>query len=161
MKFGPQKVIRFDYILSDNNGEVIDSTEGGEPLAFIYGSTALKPALQEKMEGRQSGDSFRVKVQPEDGYGLRDESLIKKVGRDMFGDIEKIEAGMLFQTANTDGATDMVTIVAVDDDTVTVDHNHPLADVTLNFAIDVIEVRDATQEELCHGHVHESADHQH
>jgi len=161
MKFGPQKVIRFDYTLSDNDGEVIDSTEGQEPLAFIYGSTALKPALREKMEGRQSGDSFQVTVQPEEGYGLRDEKLIKEVGRDMFGDIEQIKAGMLFQTANADGATDMVTVVAVSDNTVTVDHNHPLAGVTLNFAIDVIEVRDATQEEINHGHVHGSGGHQH
>lgn len=161
MKFGPQKVIRFDYTLSDNDGEVIDSTEGQEPLAFIYGSAALKPALREQMEGRQSGDSFQVTVQPEDGYGLRDESLIREVGRDMFGDIEQIEAGMLFQTANAGGATEMVTVVAVGDDTVTVDHNHPLAGVTLNFAIDVIEVRDATQEEISHGHVHGPGGHQH
>jgi len=161
MKFGQQKVIKFNYTMSDNDGEVIDSTEGQEPLTYVYGSSSLKPALREKMEGRQSGDSFQVAVEAEDGYGLRDRSLVREVGREMFGDIEKLEPGMLFQTTNAGGATEMVTIISADADTVTVDHNHPLAGVTLNFAIDVIEVRDATAEEISHGHVHESGDHQH
>ncbi len=153
MKISKQKVVSFDYTLTDKAGEVIDSSDGREPLAYIHGSGFLIPGLEVEMEGKQAGDAFKVTVQPADAYGVRDDSLVKEVERDMFGGVDKLEAGMQFE-AETDDGIEVVTVTAVSDDTVTVDGNHPLADVTLNFDIKVVEVREPTAEELEHGHVH-------
>jgi len=153
MKISKQKVVSFDYTLTDKAGEVIDSSDGREPLAYIHGSGFLIPGLEVEMEGKQAGDAFKVTVQPADAYGVRDDSLVKEVERDMFGGVDKLEAGMQFE-AETDNGIEVVTVTAVSDDTVTVDGNHPLADVTLNFDIKVVEVREPTAEELEHGHVH-------
>jgi len=153
MKISKQKVVSFDYTLTDNAGVVIDSSDGHEPLVYIHGSGFLIPGLEVKMEGKKAGDAFQVTVQPADAYGVRDDSLVKEVERDMFGDVDKLEAGMQFEAETEDGI-EVVTVTAVGEDTVTVDGNHPLADVTLNFDIKVGDVRDATAEELEHGHVH-------
>ena len=160
MKISKQKVVSFDYILTDNDGGVIDSSEGYEPLAYIHGSGFLIPGLENELEGKQAGDAFKVTVAPEDAYGVRDDSLVKDVERDMFGEVENLEAGMQFQAETEDGM-EVVTVTAVADDTVTVDGNHPLADVTLNFDVKVVDVRDATAEELDHGHVHGAGGHHH
>jgi FKBP-type peptidyl-prolyl cis-trans isomerase SlyD len=153
MKIIKEKVVSFDYTLTDKTGEVIDTSDGREPLAYIQGSGFLIPGLETEMEGKQAGDAFKVTVEPENAYGLRDPELIKEIERDMFGDVDKLEPGMQFQAETEDGI-EVVTVTAVNEDTVTVDGNHPLADVTLNFDIKVVEVRDATAEELDHGHVH-------
>lgn len=160
MKISKQKVVSFDYTLTDKDGAVIDSSEGHEPLAYIHGSGFLIPGLENEMEGKQAGDAFQVTVQPEDAYGVRNDSLVKEVDRDMFGEVEKLEAGMQFQAETEDGI-EVVTVTAVGDDTVTVDGNHPLADVTLNFDVKVVDVREATAEELDHGHVHGPGGHNH
>jgi len=160
MKISKQKVVSFDYTLTDNDGEVIDSSEGNEPLAYIHGSGFLIPGLENEMEGKQAGDAFKVTVAPEDAYGVRDDSLVKEVERDMFGDVENLEAGMQFQAETEDGI-EVVVVTAVGEDTVTVDGNHPLADVTLNFDVKIVDVRDATAEELDHGHVHGEGGHHH
>jgi len=160
MKISKQKVVSFDYTLTDNSGEVIDSSAGHEPLAYIHGSGFLIPGLENEMEGKKAGDAFQVTVQPEEAYGVRDDSLVKEVERDMFGDVEQLAAGMQFQAETEDGI-EVVTVTAVNEDTVVVDGNHPLADVTLNFDIKVVDVRDATAEELDHGHVHGAGGHHH
>lgn len=160
MKISKQKVVSFDYTLTDNDGEVIDSSEGQEPLAYIHGSGFLIPGLENEMEGRKAGDAFKVTVAPEDAYGVRDDSLVKEVERDMFGEVENLEAGMQFQAETEDGI-EVVIITAVGEDTVTVDGNHPLADVTLNFDVQIVDVREATAEELDHGHVHGEGGHHH
>jgi len=160
MKISKQKVVSFDYTLTDNDGEVIDSSEGNEPLAYIHGSGFLIPGLENEMEGKQAGDAFKVTVAPEDAYGVRDDSLVKEVERDMFGDVENLEAGMQFQAETEDGI-EVVVVTAVGEDTVTVDGNHPLADVTLNFDVKIVDVRDATAEELDHGPVHGEGGHHH
>jgi len=160
MKISKQKVVSFDYILTDNDGGVIDSSEGHEPLAYIHGSGFLIPGLENELEGKQAGDAFKVTVEPADAYGVRDASLVKDVERDMFGEVENLVAGMQFQAETEDGM-EVVTVTAVAEDTVTVDGNHPLADVTLNFDVKVVDVRDATAEELDHGHVHGAGGHHH
>jgi len=160
MKISKQKVVSFDYTLTDNDGEVIDSSEGNEPLAYIHGSGFLIPGLENEMEGKQAGDAFKVTVAPEDAYGVRDDSLVKEVERDMFGDVENLEAGMQFQAETEDGI-EVVVVTAVGEDTVTVDGNHPLADVNVNFDVKIVDVRDATAEELDHGHVHGEGGHHH
>lgn len=160
MKISKQKVVSFDYTLTDKDGEVIDSSEGHEPLAYIHGSGFLISGLENEIEGRRAGDAFKVTVKPEDAYGVRDDSLVKEVDRDMFGEVEHLEAGMQFQAETEDGI-EVVVVTAVGEDTVTVDGNHPLADVTLNFDVKIVDVREATAEELDHGHVHGAGGHHH
>lgn len=160
MKISKHKVVSFDYTLTDDKGAVIDSSVGQEPLAYIHGTGFMIPGLEAGMEGRQAGDAFQITVQPEDAYGVRNDNLVKEVEREMFGNVERLEPGMQFQAETEDGI-EIVTVTAVEEDMVTVDGNHPLADVVLNFDVKVIEVRDATPEELDHGHVHGPGGHQH
>lgn len=160
MNISKNKVVSFEYTLTDGEGEVIDTSAGHEPLSYIHGIGYMIPGLESGMEGKKAGDAFKVTVQPEDAYGVRDESLVKDVERDMFGEVEKLEPGMQFQAETEDGI-EVVTVTAVSDDTVTVDGNHPLADVVLHFDVRVVDVREATEEELDHGHVHGPGGHHH
>jgi len=160
MQVGKHKVVAIDYTLTNNNGEVLDSSKGQEPLSYIHGIGFMIPGLENALEGKSAGNSLSVTVEPKDGYGERDEELVKVVERTMFGDVEKLEEGMQFQ-ADSDEGVEVVTITTVDGDAVTVDGNHPMADVTLNFEVQVVGVREASKEELDHGHVHEAGGHQH
>jgi len=160
MQIGKHKVVTFDYTLTNSDGEVLDTSKGQEPLAYIHGTGFMIPGLERAMEEKSAGDAFSVTVEAKDAYGDRDEELVKEVERSMFGDVEKLEAGMQFQT-DSDGGIEVVTVTAVDDDKVTVDGNHPLADATLHFDVQVVDVREASQEELEHGHVHGAGGHQH
>ncbi|MDX8392256.1 MAG: peptidylprolyl isomerase [Mariprofundaceae bacterium] len=160
MQISKNKVASFDYTLTDNTSTVIDSSEGHDPMAYIQGMGFLIPGLENEMEGKVAGDAFKVKVEPEDGYGRRDASLVKLVARDMFGEVEDLQPGMQFEAEGEHGA-EIVTVTAVNENEVTVDGNHPLADVTLNFDVKIVDVREATAEELEHGHVHGPGGHDH
>lgn len=161
MTITQDKVVLIDYTLKNSQGEMIDSSEGAEPLVYLHGAENIVPGLERELEGKKSGDSLNVVVKPEDGYGIHNEALIGAVPRDMFESDMDIEVGMSFQ-AETDQGIQMVSIVGLNDEEVTVDGNHPLAGETLHFDVTVCEVRDATEEELEHGHVHsEGCDHQH
>jgi len=153
MQISENKVVTIHYTLTNPQGDVIDSSRDGEPLAYIHGIGALVPGLEQELEGKAAGDSVAVTVQPEDGYGQRSEQLIQSVPREVFHLDGDIEVGMRFQ-AETDHGIELVEVVAVNDQTVTVDANHPLAGETLNFDVEVVAVRDATADELEHGHVH-------
>ena len=160
MQIGKHKVVSIDYTLTNDDGEVIDSSKGQEPLAYIHGIGFMIPGLENALEGKSKGDSLSVTVEPEDAYGERDDALVKTVERSMFGDVEKLEVGMQFQGDSDDGV-EVVTVIAIEGDTVTVDGNHPLAHATLNFDVQVVDVREASKEELDHGHVHVAGAHQH
>jgi len=160
MQIGKHKVVTIDYTLTNNDGAVLDSSKGQEPLAYIHGTEFMIPGLEHALEGKAAGDSLSVTVEPADGYGERDEGLVKVVERGMFGDVERLDAGMQFQ-AQTDDGIEVVTVTAVEGDQVTVDGNHPLADVVLHFDVKVVGVRDASQEEIDHGHVHGPGGHHH
>ncbi len=160
MQIGKHKVVSIDYTLTNNDGEVLDTSKGQEPLAYIHGIGFMIPGLEHALEGKLSGDSLSVTVEPRDGYGERDEDLVKVVERTMFGDVERLEVGLQFQ-AQTDDGIDVVTVTSVDGDEVTVDGNHPMADVVLNFDVRVVGVREASEEEIDHGHVHDAGGHQH
>jgi len=160
MQIGKHKVVSIDYTLTNNDGEVLDTSKGHEPLAYLHGTGFMIPGLENALEGKSAGDSLSVIVEPGDGYGERDEELVKVVERAMFGDIKQLEAGMQFQ-ADTDDGIEVVTVTAIEGDKVTVDGNHPLADTTLNFEVRVVGVRKASQEEIDHGHVHGAGGHQH
>jgi FKBP-type peptidyl-prolyl cis-trans isomerase SlyD len=153
-------VVLIHYTLKDDNGEVIDSSAGGDPLAYIQGHGNLVSGLEKALEGKQNGDKVVVSVPPEQGYGKHDAKLIQRVPKRSLQGAGQIKKGMQFQ-ARTDDGVRVFTVTAVVGDMVTLDGNHPLADKTLHFDVDVLEVREATSEELEHGHVHGPGGHHH
>ncbi|HEY8944224.1 MAG TPA: peptidylprolyl isomerase [Polyangiaceae bacterium] len=159
MQIEARKVITIDYTLTDDSGEVLDSSEDDGPLSYLHGFGNIVPGLEAALEGKNPGDTLQVTVAPVDGYGERDEKLVQAIPRNRFpkGDIE---VGMRFSADSAAGPR-MLTVVAVDQKEVTVDGNHPLAGQTLSFDVTVREVREATEEEIEHGHVHDPDDHHH
>jgi FKBP-type peptidyl-prolyl cis-trans isomerase SlyD len=153
-------VVTIDYTLTDDDGNVVDTSQGNEPMAYLHGANNIIPGLETALEGKKLGDEFSVTVNPEEGYGERDDSRQQVVPREMFGE-EEIQVGAQFHAASPDGNHIVVTVMNVDGDNITVDGNHPLAGQTLNFDVKVVDIRDATQEELDHGHVHGPEGHQH
>lgn len=160
MQIAERCVAAFHYTLTNEQGEVIDSSAGREALAYLHGVGNIVAGLEREMTGRSAGDTFNVVVAPEDGYGLRHEGLIQRVPRGAFQGADVIEPGMQFHANGPNGPM-TVTVAAVDDETVSVDGNHPLAGQTLYFAIEVVEVREASAEEVMHGHVHGAGGHEH
>jgi FKBP-type peptidyl-prolyl cis-trans isomerase SlyD len=155
MKVEEHAVVLIHYVLTNNDKEVLDSSEGQDPLAYLHGTGHLIPGLEAQLLGKVAGDKLNVTVQPGDGYGEFNKELVQTVPSDVFEGVESIEPGMQFQTSNEDGSGgETITVVSVENDEVTIDGNHPLAGETLHFAVDIIEVREATAEELEHGHVH-------
>ena len=160
MKVAQNAVVVIDYTLKDNVGEVIDSSEGAGPLAYLHGAGNIVEGLEEALEGKEAGADVQASIEPEKAYGERHEDMKQEVPKELFGGVENIEAGMQFQS-ETDQGPVLVTVVEVTDEIVTVDGNHPLAGVHLNFDVTIREVREATAEELEHGHVHGEGGHQH
>jgi FKBP-type peptidyl-prolyl cis-trans isomerase SlyD len=160
MQISADKVVSIDYTLTNSEGAVIDSSEGRGPLAYLQGHSNIIPGLESALEGKSAGDALQVTVEPKDGYGERDDNLTQAVPRQMFENAEEIQIGMQFQTMTEQGPH-IVTVVGVDEENVTVDANHPLAGQTLNFDVKVVEVRDASAEEVEHGHVHDPEGHEH
>ncbi len=159
MGIGKDKVVSINYTLRDDDGKVIDTSEGREPLAYLHGARNIVPGLEAALEGKNIGDQVHVAVEPAGGYGDRDDRMVQTVPRAAFGE-NKVETGMQFQAQTPAGAR-VVTVVDVQGDEVTVDGNHPLAGRTLNFDVTIVEVRDATPEEREHGHVHGPGGHHH
>lgn len=147
-------VVSIHYKLTDGSGNEIDSSSGGEPLAYLHGADNIVPGLERELAGKSVGDRVQVTVAPEDGYGPVQEELVQTLEREVFQGVDEIEAGMQFEAKSPDGHSQVVTVKAVSDDGVTVDANHPLAGVTLNFDVTVESIREATEEELTHGHAH-------
>lgn len=157
MQISEHKVVTFDYTLKDEEDVMIESSQGSAPFSYIHGTGSIIPGLESALEGKGDGDEFTVSVPPEQGYGERNESLVLELPRERFETDQEPEVGMRFHASTADGNTRVMTIVKVAGDNVTVDANHPLAGVTLVFAIAVRAVRPATSEELAHGHVHDPA----
>ncbi|AMD01746.1 peptidylprolyl isomerase [Halomonas sp. M5N1S17] len=153
MQIAQNSVVAFHYTLTNDAGEVLDSSEGREPLTYLHGAGNIIPGLEKGLEGRESGEKLNVTVAPEEGYGEVQPQLVQEVPRDAFQGVEAVEPGMQFQ-AQTQGGPLMVTVTKIEGDTVTVDGNHPLAGQKLNFDVEIADVREASQEEIEHGHVH-------
>jgi len=154
MQIAEKTVVTIHYTLTDTKGTVLDSSEGpdsGEPLSYVHGSGMIVPGLEEALLGKAEGDQVKVTVPPEGGYGLREEKLVEKLSRDEFPEGD-IEVGMHFRAHGPHGAR-VLTVTAVDEDSVTVDGNHPLAGATLNFDVKVVGVRPATAKDM-HGEGH-------
>ena len=161
MQVAKHKVVIIDYTLTDDQGAVIDSSKGSEPLAYIQGMNNIIPGLENALTGKQAGDSLQVSVPPEEGYGERNDAMRQEVPRDMFDTSEQIQVGMQFHASDGGDNVHVVTVVDVTDTHVTVDGNHPLAGQTLNFDVTIVDVRDPTAEEMEHGHVHGPGGHNH
>ncbi len=160
MEIAADRVVLIHYTLKDDNGAVIDSSASGEPLAYIQGHGNLVAGLERALEGKQHGDKVAVSVAPADGYGKHDAALIQRIPKRSLQGSGEIKKGMQFQGQTADGMR-VFTVTAVVGDMVTLDGNHPLADKTLNFDVEIVEVREATTEELEHGHVHGAGGHHH
>jgi FKBP-type peptidyl-prolyl cis-trans isomerase SlyD len=153
-------VASFHYTLKDDDGNTIDSSVGQEPLPYLHGAGNIVPGLERELEGKKTGDKLSVIVKPADGYGELNESLVQELPKTMFAGVDDIEAGMEFH-AETDNGQQMVTVTKVEGDSVIIDGNHPLAGKNLHFDIEVTDVREASPEELEHGHVHGPGGHHH
>lgn len=160
MKINTNAVASFHYTLKNDAGETIDSSEGRDPMSYLHGAGNIVPGLEKEMEGKSVGDSFATIVKAAEGYGELDENLKQELPSSMFAGVEKIEAGMEFQ-AQTEHGLQIISVIKVEGDTVTVDGNHPMAGQDLHFDIEVTDIREATQEELDHGHVHGPGGHNH
>ena len=160
MQIVKDAVVQIHYTLKNDAGEVLDSSSEAEPLVYMQGRGNLIAGLEKALEGKRAGDSLSVSVPPEEGYGVRDESLVQDVPRSAFEGVPSVEVGMQFHAESNHGPR-TVTVTDVSADTITVDGNHPLADQRLHFAVEVVEVRAASEEELSHGHVHGPGGHHH
>jgi FKBP-type peptidyl-prolyl cis-trans isomerase SlyD len=158
MEITNQTAVSIHYTLTDHNGgEQLDSSIGGEPLVYLHGVGNIIPGLEEALVGKRVGEKLNVVIAPEQAYGVLDENMVQVVSRKMFDDMD-IEIGMQFH-ADVNYGTGIITITEINGDDVTIDGNHPLAGVTLNFDVEVVDVRPATADELAHGHVHGSGCH--
>ena len=160
MQIANNKVVSIHYKLTNDAGDILDSSEGQEPLAYLHGLGNIIPGLENALSGRALGDKFSVTVAPADGYGERDNEMVQSVPKSAFQGVDQILPGMQFQAQSPDGMQ-LVTVVEVDGDEVILDGNHPMAGITLTFDVEVTEIRDATTEELEHGHVHGPGGHHH
>lgn len=160
MKIDQNKVVSIAYTLKDDEGTILDTSEGRDPLAYIHGMGNIIPGLESQLAGRSTGDSLKVSIQPADAYGEFDEKQIIQVSRSQFEGVNDLAVGMQFTASGPEGHQ-MVTVTKVENDLVTIDGNHPLAGKTLHFDVRVVDVRDATSDELSHGHVHGPGGHHH
>lgn len=151
--------VLFHYTLTDGEGNQLDSSKGKDPLAYLHGHKNIIPGLEKEMEGKQAGDVMVVTIAPADAYGERQEQMVQEVPRKTF-QADDINVGMRFEAQTANGSVTVV-VTGVTDETVTVDGNHPLAGKELTFDVRIDSVREATEEELTHGHVHGAGGHQH
>lgn len=153
MKVENNIVVSVHYTLRNDEGEVIDSSEGVDPLRYLHGASNIIDGLEQALEGREVGNKLDVVVKPEDAYGEYNEGMRQSVPRSSFEGIDEIEVGSRFE-AQTDQGPVSVVVIEVDDENVVVDGNHPLAGEQLHFSVEVVELRAASDEEIAHGHVH-------
>lgn len=152
MQIAEKKVVKIEYTLKNDAGEVLDTSDGGEPLAYVHGVGGLIPGLEKALDGKSAGDTLQVSLTPADGYGERDEELIQNIPLRKLPD-KKVKVGARYRVQTPEGPR-VILVTAVKGDYATIDANHPLAGMTLHFQVKVLEVRDATAEELEHGHSH-------
>jgi FKBP-type peptidyl-prolyl cis-trans isomerase SlyD len=161
MQIAKHKVATIDYTLTNPNGDVLDTSKGGQPLTYMHGVGGIIPGLESALEGKSKGEQISVTVPPDQAYGHRNDQLVQDVPRKMFQGVTDIREGMQFRAQGPQGQQQVVTVVGVQPDTIRIDANHPLAGVTLKFDVNVVDVRDATQDEIAHGHVHGPGGHAH
>lgn len=154
MKIAENCVVSIHYTLTNDAGDVIDSTKGKEPLVYLHATGSLIPGLEDVLSGQEPGFSAKVSLEPADAYGEYSDDLIQSLPPEAFEGVERLEAGMQFQAETTEGHMQLITIKEVKNSKVVVDANHPLAGEKLHFDVSVENVREASPEEIEHGHAH-------
>jgi FKBP-type peptidyl-prolyl cis-trans isomerase SlyD len=154
---GKNAVVSINYTLTNDAGEVMDTSDGREPLTYLHGANNLIPGLEKEMEGKSPGQDFKVTIPPAEAYGESNPELVQTLSKEMFKGVDNVEPGMGFTAQGPQGEQNIV-VTAVDGDQVTVDANHPMAGKTLHFAVEIVDVRDASEEEIEHGHVHDGSE---
>ncbi|WOD08049.1 peptidylprolyl isomerase [Marinomonas sp. GJ51-6] len=160
MQITENTVVSMHYTLTDEQGQELDSSVGQDPLVFLSGAQNIIDGLDKALQGKAAGEKLAVSVAPEDGYGAVHQELIQKVPAENFQGVDDIQVGMQFM-AQTPGGEQPVTVIGVEEDGIMLDGNHPLAGKTLNFDVEIVDVREASSEELEHGHVHGDGGHHH
>lgn len=160
MQITKDTVVRFNYILKNDEQETIERSSAQEPIAYLQGHGGMIRGVQLALEGKQAGDKFSVSVEPKDGYGERLDNSIQSVPVKHLMGAKKWRPGMI-ATVQTEKGQHQVNVVKVGKFMAKVDTNHPLAGQTLHFDIDIVDVRAATQEEISHGHAHGAGGHHH
>ena len=153
MQIIANKVVAIDYKLTDADGQLLDQSDPADPLYYLHGVGQIIPGLEEELDGKLQGDEFQVTVPAESAYGIKDPELVRVIPIDMFEDPQQLEPGLQFDLED-DQEVFLFTIIEVNDDEVVADGNHELAGLDLTFNVTVKEVRDATPEEIDHGHAH-------
>ncbi|MBN2736222.1 MAG: peptidylprolyl isomerase [Spirochaetales bacterium] len=153
MTISENKVVTIDYTLKDKDKNVLDTSEGKTPLSYIHGKGQLIKGVENNLEGKKAGDTMKLEVQPSEGYGEYNPQLIAKIPRENIDIEEELQIGMPLQVQGEEG-TQVVYVAKIEEKEVTLDGNHPLAGAVLFFDVTVKNVREATAEELDHGHVH-------
>lgn len=153
MQIANNTAVSIHYILTNDAGEEIDSTGGGEPLVYLHGSGNIIVGLEKALHNRNVGEKFNVRIEAQDAYGEISDDMVQVVSREMFDGIDNVEIGMQFHAAVNSGSG-IITVVKIEGDNITVDGNHPMAGQALNFDIEIVGVRLATKEEISHGHIH-------
>jgi len=153
MQIADKKVVSIHYTLTNDEGEVIDSSRDAEPLVYLHGAQNIIPGLETALLGKKAGDELTVSIDPADGYGEYNKEMTQVVPRSMFEGVDEMEPGMEFQAETAQGVQ-VIRIAEVNGDEITIDGNHPLAGERLHFDVNVSEVREASEDELTHGHVH-------
>lgn len=153
MQIQDNAVVGIHYTLKNDAGEILDSSEGRDPLVFLQGKGNIISGLESALAGKAAGDKLDVTIEPEDGYGVRREELMQKLPRTAFQGVDDIQVGMQFQ-AQTEKGPIPLRVAAINGDEITVDANHVLAGERLHFSVSVESVREASDEDMSHGHVH-------
>jgi FKBP-type peptidyl-prolyl cis-trans isomerase SlyD len=161
MPLKSNQVVTMNFTLKDDNGNILDSTKGNEPFSFISGTNQILPKLEEKVGEMLIGSKMDVILDPEDGYGIYDDGAVKIINRSEFPEDIELDKGMGFLAKSPQGKDVQFFIKEVEGDNITVDFNHPLAGKNLHFDLELLNLRDATREELDHGHVHGAGGHHH
>ena len=160
MKIEENKVVQIHYTLKNDDGHVLDTSEGQDPLTYMHAEGAIIPGLFKAVTGKEVGEKVSVVVEPDEGYGEQDESMVQKVPREAFKGMDDLAVGVKVQAESGQGIQ-IATVTEIMDEEVTIDLNHPLAGVTLHFDVEIADIREATEEEISHGHVHGPGGHQH
>ncbi|GAB1255753.1 FKBP-type peptidyl-prolyl cis-trans isomerase [Aurantivibrio plasticivorans] len=151
---GDKVVVSMHYTLKNDEGEVIDTSEGRDPLNYLHGSGNIIPGLENALVGKTTGDKLDVRVEAAEGYGEVVPELVQTIDKSLFQGVDKVEEGMTFNAQGPNGQVQQVVVKAVEGDEVTIDANHPLAGVALNFSVEIMQIREASEEEVAHGHAH-------
>lgn len=161
MAIGVNKVVTMNFTLKDDKGNVLDTTENTQPFSFLSGNNQILPKLEENIDQMIIGAKKNVKIEASEGYGEYNDKAVQQVDKKNFPENINLEEGMRFVANSPEGKEMPFTVNKVEEEQVTIDFNHPLAGKDLNFDVELLDVRDATQEELSHGHVHGPGGHQH